>query len=270
MVSVPERRAVVDKCAKAGIHCFAITAPPGEDPQAAVGYGLLSLASVSIAGVVQIGAGEAAKGLGEALSTVELDDLRKRVEALLGETGKRVVVLIDDIDRLDCREIQAIFRLVKLSAGFAQTVSLRARPFSVRAFASPGSEAKRRFADEPPPRSRRGSVVIALSRDPLDVPDHHVVIRRDVLPDLKEKRLLRHGHRADEAKQIMPLGHPQCHGGEVPAEPQQMATIPKSHEIGELDRPTRQPQGLIDVEGIQHHPAAVGLPGRQKIHARPP
>jgi hypothetical protein len=28
-----------------------------------------------------------------------------------------------------------------------------ARPFSVRAFASPGSEAKRRFADEPPPRS---------------------------------------------------------------------------------------------------------------------
>src|SRR5207245_5756376 len=57
---------------------------------------------------------------------------------------------------------------------------------SVRAFASPGSEAKRRFADEPPPRSRRGSVVIALSRDPLDVPDHHVVIRRDVLPDLKE------------------------------------------------------------------------------------
>jgi len=87
--------------AKAGIHCFAITAPPGEDPQAAVGYGLLSLASVSIAGVVQIGAGEAAKGLGEVLSTVELDDLRKRVEALLGETGKRVVVLIDDIDRLD-------------------------------------------------------------------------------------------------------------------------------------------------------------------------
>ena len=83
--------------------------------------GLLSLASISIGGVVQISAGEAAKGLGEALSIVELDDLRKRVEALLGEAGKRVVVLIDDIDRLDRREIQAIFRLVKLSAGFAHT-----------------------------------------------------------------------------------------------------------------------------------------------------
>src|SRR5207249_4786477 len=82
---------------------------------------LLSLASISIGGVVQIRTGEAAKGLGEALSTVELDDLRKRVEAVLGEAGKRVVVLIDDIDRLDRREIQAIFRLVKLSAGFAHT-----------------------------------------------------------------------------------------------------------------------------------------------------
>jgi hypothetical protein len=116
-------------CAKAGIHCFAITAPPGEDPQAAVGYGLLSLASVSIAGVVQIGAGEAAKGLGEALSTVELDDLRKRVEALLGEAGKCVVVLIDDIDRLDRREIQAIFRLVKLSAGLAQNCEFACTAF---------------------------------------------------------------------------------------------------------------------------------------------
>src|SRR2546426_6070200 len=125
-----------------------------------------------------------------------------------------------------------------------RTVSVRARPFSVRAFASPGSEAKRCFADEPPPRSRRGSVVIAFSRDPLDVPDHHVLIRRDVLPDLEEKRLLRHGHRADEAKQIMPLGHPQRHGGEGPAERQKMPTIPKSREIGELDPPTRQPQRL--------------------------
>ena len=32
--------------------------------------------------------------------------------------GKRVIVLVDDIDRLDRREIQAIFMLVKLSASF--------------------------------------------------------------------------------------------------------------------------------------------------------
>jgi len=60
---------------------------------------------------------------------VELDDLRKRVEALLGEAGKRVVVLIDDIDRLDRREIQAIFRLVKLSAGLAQNCEFACAAF---------------------------------------------------------------------------------------------------------------------------------------------
>jgi predicted KAP-like P-loop ATPase len=85
-------------------------------------YGsLLSLASVNVAGAIQFGLGDAAKGLGEALSTVTLDGLRARLEALLREQGKRIVVLIDDIDRLDRREIQAIFRLIKLSASFDYT-----------------------------------------------------------------------------------------------------------------------------------------------------
>lgn len=85
-------------------------------------YGmLLSLASISIGGVVQIKAGEAVKGLGEALSTVEVDELRRRVEQFLEESGKRVVLLIDDIDRLDRAETQGIFKLVKLSAGFNHT-----------------------------------------------------------------------------------------------------------------------------------------------------
>ena len=83
-------------------------------------YGaLLSMASVSVlGGSVSIKPGDSLRELGKALSTIELDDLRARVEKLLGDEGKRVVVLIDDIDRLDREEIQAIFKLVKLSAGF--------------------------------------------------------------------------------------------------------------------------------------------------------
>jgi hypothetical protein len=84
-------------------------------------YGsVLSIASVSVPGV-QLGVGDAATGLGEALSSVELDDLRGRVEGFLKESGTRVVVLIDDIDRLDRTEIHAIFKLVKLSASFEHT-----------------------------------------------------------------------------------------------------------------------------------------------------
>ena len=85
-------------------------------------YGsLLSLASISVGNVVQVTPGEAAKGLGEALSTVELDELQTRIENILAEGGKRVVVLIDNIDRLDRTETQAIFKLVKLSASFNHT-----------------------------------------------------------------------------------------------------------------------------------------------------
>ena len=76
-------------------------------------YGsLLSFASVP---------GDAAKGIGQALPAVALEKLSQRVEKFLAESGKRVVVLIDDIDRLDRTEIQAIFKLVKLSASFNHT-----------------------------------------------------------------------------------------------------------------------------------------------------
>lgn len=84
-------------------------------------YGnVLSILSLG-AGPITLSPGSGAAGLGEALSTVELDELRERLEKILKETGKRVIVFIDDVDRLDRKEIQAVFKLVKLSAGFDQT-----------------------------------------------------------------------------------------------------------------------------------------------------
>src|SRR5262249_50643211 len=67
------------------------------------------------------GGGEAARAVSEILSSVELEELKIRVEAILKEAGKRVVVLMDDIDRLDKNEIQTVFRLVKLVADFHNT-----------------------------------------------------------------------------------------------------------------------------------------------------
>lgn len=87
-------------------------------------YGtILSVASVSLlGGVAQITPGGGLKELGQTLSTVEIDELRRRLERLLAESGKRIAVFLDDIDRLDRQEIQAVFKLVKLSAGFEHTV----------------------------------------------------------------------------------------------------------------------------------------------------
>lgn len=55
-----------------------------------------------------------------------LDKLRKRVEEKIAATGKRIVIIIDDIDRLEKQQIQAVFRLVKLTADFQHTAYLLA------------------------------------------------------------------------------------------------------------------------------------------------
>lgn len=70
--------------------------------------------------------GQSIQALGKGLSSVELEELKKRVESLLKDEGKRVVVLMDDIDRLDKNEIQAVFKLVKLSADFDYTAYILA------------------------------------------------------------------------------------------------------------------------------------------------
>ena len=76
---------------------------------------------LSIGSAVLGGAGDAAKDIGGAMSNISLDRLRSRIEAFLAESGKRVVVLVDDIDRLDRAETHSMFKLVKLSAGFNHT-----------------------------------------------------------------------------------------------------------------------------------------------------
>lgn len=91
-------------------------------------YGtLLTVASASVSGgLLSINPGQAAKDLGRSMSTVELDTLKERIGAMLSASGTQVIVLIDDIDRLDKAETHAIFKLVKLSAGFEHTTYLLA------------------------------------------------------------------------------------------------------------------------------------------------
>lgn len=61
------------------------------------------------------------KLLNESLSGIR-DDLNKS----LGSLEKKVVIVIDDIDRLDADETKLIFKLVKLTANFPKTVFLLA------------------------------------------------------------------------------------------------------------------------------------------------
>jgi len=85
-------------------------------------YGsIIAPISLSFGGLIQLSPGEIAKKTGESLSSPSIYELRERIEKILRNEKKRVVIIVDDIDRLDRHEIQTIFRLVKLLADFPYT-----------------------------------------------------------------------------------------------------------------------------------------------------
>lgn len=55
------------------------------------------------------------------ISMPDINAFKSRTEQLLEKFQKRVLILIDDVDRLDKTEIHALFRLVKLTADFKYT-----------------------------------------------------------------------------------------------------------------------------------------------------
>lgn len=68
-----------------------------------------------------LGKGEIAEGASSFFTSADIEELRTRIEEALEQEKKRVVILIDDIDRLEKNEIYSIFRLVKLTGDFKYT-----------------------------------------------------------------------------------------------------------------------------------------------------
>lgn len=56
--------------------------------------------------------------LAKAKARPDLEALRRRLTEALAEAGKRIVILVDDIDRLDRHETHTLFRLIKACADF--------------------------------------------------------------------------------------------------------------------------------------------------------
>ena len=70
------------------------------------------------------------QGLGEAVGAFlhgpDIIQLRNRIEKELEKSKRRILVMIDDVDRLEKSEIQALFKLVKLVADFKYTAYILA------------------------------------------------------------------------------------------------------------------------------------------------
>jgi len=76
--------------------------------------------------------------------SMSVDSVRSRIDHILKDSKKRVVVIIDDIDRLDSDEIHLVFKLVKNVAHFSNISYLLAFDQKVVAKALAG-----RYPDEP-------------------------------------------------------------------------------------------------------------------------
>jgi predicted KAP-like P-loop ATPase len=59
--------------------------------------------------------------IGGNIGAVDLEVLKERIDELLEDGENKLVIIIDDIDRLDKQEIYSLFRLVKLNADFSNT-----------------------------------------------------------------------------------------------------------------------------------------------------
>ncbi len=63
----------------------------------------------------------ASMALGKALSNLDMEKLKRRIEQKLTDYQKKIVIFIDNLDQLEKNELQALFRLVKLTGDFAHT-----------------------------------------------------------------------------------------------------------------------------------------------------
>jgi predicted KAP-like P-loop ATPase len=114
---------------------------------------LVSPISFNLLGL-SISPGDTLKNLGEALSSNDLDSLKNKLSAILLEEEKRVVIFLDDIDRLDKNEIQSIFKLVKATADFDNTAYVLAFDYEMVAealgekYVGEGKEAGMKFLEK--------------------------------------------------------------------------------------------------------------------------
>jgi predicted KAP-like P-loop ATPase len=85
-----------------------------------------------LATVFSIAGYEVVKSVGKAaikwgeLKTKNLEEVRKELDKLLAKQNRKILIVIDDIDRLSSAEIRQIFQLVKMLGDFPNTVYLLA------------------------------------------------------------------------------------------------------------------------------------------------
>jgi hypothetical protein len=93
---------------------------------------LLGPVSVGAFGV-HVSAAELAKNLAEA-ATADVETLKGRLDNLIKESKKKLIIFVDDVDRMDRAQVHAVFKLIKACGDFLYTTYVLA--FDDRAIAA--------------------------------------------------------------------------------------------------------------------------------------
>ncbi|MCW5961639.1 MAG: hypothetical protein KIS76_15860 [Pyrinomonadaceae bacterium] len=83
-------------------------------------------AVAAISRLIGLQADEVVKGFASLIQDAAVEELKHRIGKKLLEKKLRIVILMDDIDRLDVEEIHAVFRLVKLTGKLPYTAYILA------------------------------------------------------------------------------------------------------------------------------------------------
>lgn len=141
-----------------------------------------ALGTVSVVpGIVGVTPGPALQSLGASLSSVDIREKRRQLEELIAESGKRIVIMIDDIDRLDDGEIATVFKLVKLAADFSHTSYVLAFDQDVVSKAL-----AKRYADS---EGSGSSFIEKIVQVPIELPRADEGILQDIAVEAIEKVL---------------------------------------------------------------------------------
>jgi flagellar hook-basal body protein len=118
---------------------------------------------------------------------------------------------------------------------------------------SPHAFGELAFLDEAPACALRSTTVVARTGNAEDVADHHVVMPRNVLPQLTQEVMLLDAAWPHERADVVPVRAVQRHHRPIPTEADDMAVLAQLDEIPELDRPVADLQSLVHVERVHDH-----------------
>src|SRR2546425_8604070 len=124
------------------------------------------------------------------------------------------------------------------------------------------------FLDEAPACALRSATVVARTGNAEDVADHHVVMPRNVLPQLAQEVVLLDAAWPHERADVVPVRTVQRHHRPIPTEADDMAVLAQLDEIEQLHRTLADLQCFIHVERVHYHsgflqPQRVQRPSRE-------